>query len=85
MNRAHERFGHLGRNTMSQNIKKLFNWPNMFSDIAQHCKSCDTCQRYTKSNPKPCPMQEREVISILSQRICIDIVGHFQKARGGYE
>ena len=58
MNLAHERFGHLGQNTMSQNIKKHVHWPNMFSDIAQHCKSCDTCQRYTKSNPKPFPMQE---------------------------
>ena len=82
---AHERFDHWGRNKMSQCIRKLFYWPSMFSDIAKHCRSCDTCQRRTKIMPKPCPVQEREVVSIPFERVCIDLVGSFPKAKGGFE
>ena len=67
LNLSHERFGYLGRYKMSQSIKKLFHRPNMFTDIAKHCKSCDICQKHIKNNPKPCPMQEREVVSVPSE------------------
>ena len=70
---------------MSQRIKRLFHWPNMFTDIAKHCNSCDVCQNHTKTNPKPCPMQEQEVVSVPSERICIDFMGSFPKPKGGLE
>ena len=82
---AHEKFGHRGRNKVTESIKKLFYWPNMYSEITKHCKSCEVCQKYTKVHPKLCPMQEREVISVPSERVCIDIVGPFPKGKGGFE
>ena len=83
MSVTHERFGHLGRNKMAYNIKQLFYWPQMFSDIADHCKMCNKFQKHKKKNPKQCPMQEREVVSVPSESVCVDIVGLFPTAKGG--
>ena len=70
---------------MTQDIRKLFHWPSMTTDIAKHCRTCDVCQRHTKMQPWACPMQEKEVISVPSEYICIDLVGPFPKAKGGFE
>ena len=34
--------------------------------------------------PKAMPMQECEVVSVPSERVCVDIVGPFPTARGGF-
>ena len=78
---AHERSGHRGRNKVTEAMRKLFHWPNMYSQVASHCRSSETCQKYTKANPKVCPIKEREVITITSDRVCIDLVGPFPKPR----
>ena len=49
-----------------------------------YCKSCDKCQKHTKQSPKHMPMQEREVVSVPSERVCVDIVGPFPTAKGGF-
>ena len=81
---AHEHFGHAGRNKMCLHIKRFFYWPSMTVDVLKHCKSCDKCQRYNKQNPKPMLMQEREIITLPSERVCVDIVGPFPTAKGGF-
>ena len=53
---AHEIFG---QNKTTQDVKRLFHWPSMTSDIAKYCHSCDVCQRHTKVQPNACPMQEK--------------------------
>ena len=30
-------------------------------------------------------MQEREVLTVLSERVCVDLVGPFPKAKGGFQ
>ena len=42
------------------------------------------CQKHTKAMPKPMPMQECEVVSVPSERVCVDIVGPFPTAKGGF-
>ena len=78
MTMANEKFGHQGRNKMVLHIRKLFYWPSMTTDIARHCKSCDVCQRHTKAHQKVHTMQEREVVSVPSERVFIDLVGPFR-------
>ena len=68
---------------MISHLRKLFHWPSISVDVAQHCKLCRVCQRHTKKNPKSLSMQEREVITVPSERVCVDLVGPFPKARGG--
>ena len=80
---SHEKFGHLGRNKMTAHLRKLFYWPSLTSDVGKHCRSCDTCQKYAKYAPKVLPMQEREVVTVPSERICVDLVGPLPTAKGG--
>ena len=53
--------------------------------MAKHCRSCDTCQKFTKQSPKVLPMQEREVVTVPSERVCVDLVGPFPTAKGGFQ
>ena len=83
MSLAHESFGHAGRNKMCQHIRRFFYWPSMTSNVAKHCKSCDTCQKQDKQLPKRMLMQNREIVTVPSERGCIDLVGPFPMAKGG--
>ena len=80
---SHEKFGHPGRNKMTGHLRKLFCWPSLTSDVARHCRSCDTYQKHTKQSPKVLPMQEREVVTVPSERVCVDLVWPFPTAKGG--
>ena len=82
---VHEQFGHPGRNKMTGHLRKLFYWPSWTSDVARHCRSCDTCQKFTKQNPSVLPMQEREVVTVPSERVCVHLVGPFPTAKGGFQ
>ena len=51
----------------------------------RHIKSYPQCKTMDKSMPKPMYMQEREVVTVPSERVAIDLVGPFPTARGGYQ
>ena len=82
LNLAHDRFGHRGRNKVYKDLCSHFYWPSMSVDVAEHVKSCHTCQMQSKSKPKPNHMKEREFRTVPSERVAIDIVGPFPKAKG---
>jgi len=82
---GHERSGHLGKNKVGKDLSRSFCWPSMYSDIAQHCRSCSVCQKYSKSKPRHTPIVEREIVTIPYERIAIDLVGPLPKARGEFE
>ena len=81
---AHENFGHAGRNKMCLQIRKYFYWPSMNSDVSTHCKSCVICQKRDKQLPKQMIMRPREVVTVPSERVEIDIVGPFPVVKGGF-
>ena len=81
---THDRFGHAGRNRMTQYIRRYFYWPSLTADSAKHVKLCETCQKADKSAPKKMMMQTRELVSVPSERVAIDIVGPFPVARGWF-
>ena len=85
LNLAHDRFGHRGRNKVYKDISSHFYWPSMSVDVAEHVRSCHTCQMQSKIKPKPNPMKEREILTVPSERVAIDIVGPFPKAKGGFQ
>ena len=70
---------------MSQYIKKYFYWPSMTVDAAKHIRSCNTCQRADKTSPKRMWMQKRELVSMPSKPVAIDIVGPFNVAKGVFK
>ena len=57
----------------------------MSVDVTKHIKSCHMCQLQSKTKPKNNPMKEREILTIPSERVAIDIVGPFPKAKGGFQ
>ena len=85
MTLAHDQFGHRGKNKVAKDLARLFYWPCLWRDVAENCRSCHKCQEFNKAKPRHNPMVEREVITIPSERVCVDIVGPLPKARGGFE
>ena len=84
MTLAHDKFGHLSRNSVVTHIAKSFYWPTLWRDVRTHIQACDTCQRTTKVNPKRAPMVQREVVTVPFERVSIDLVGPLPKSKGGF-
>ena len=81
---THENFGHTGRIKMGEHICRYFYWPSITADSIKHIKSCVVCQKKDRTNPKPMIMQAREIITVPSERMAIDIVGPFPVAKGSF-
>ena len=79
---AHERNGHLGYRKVIAMLIKQFTWPNLSSDVTRHCKSCEICQRASKSGQKRVPMVERPVVTEPFEVIALDIVDPLPLGKG---
>jgi len=79
---SQKKFRHIGRNKMMSLLRKLIYWPSISVDVAKLCKSCSVCQKNIKQNPKVLPMQERDVVTVPSERVCGDLVGPLPRAKG---
>jgi len=76
---------HLGVNKTYQKILNHFYWPNLKKDVAEFCRSCDTCQIVGKPNqsiPKA-PLQPIPAFEEPFSRIIIDCVGPLPRTRSG--
>ena len=82
---AHEKSGLYARRKTQDLIRRSFLWPLLATDVTDHCKSCSTCQKMTKSGPCKAPMVRREIVSLPFEFIAIDIVGPFERGKGGYK
>ena len=77
--------GHLGVNKTYQKILNHFYWPNLKKDVAEFCRSCNTCQIVGKPNqsiPKV-PLQPIPAFEEPFSRIIIDCVGPLPRTRSG--
>ena len=70
---------------MYDHFRKYFYWLSLSSDVAQHFRSCETCQKQSKNQPTVLLMQEWEVVTVPSEQVCIDLLGPFPTAKGGYQ
>ena len=79
--------GHLGVRKTLRRILCHFYWPNVKREVAEYCKSCDTCQRVGKPNQgiHPAPLQPIPVIDEPFRKIEIDCVGPLPRTRRGNE
>ena len=82
---AHNHFGHQGRNKMVDLIRPFFYWPTITVDCLAHIRQCEVCQKMDKAVPKPCMMQDRELVSVPAERVAIDLVRPFPIATGGFK
>ena len=56
-------------------IRPFFYWPSITVDCLAHIRQCEVCQKMDKAVPKPCMMQERELVLVPAERVAIDLVG----------
>jgi len=80
-----EQFGHLERNKLSDQIRQFFYWLTITADAMRHIKTCEKCQKMDKTLPRKMYMQERELTTIPSERVAIDLAGPFPTAKGGFK
>ncbi len=45
--------GHIGRDKTYEMVSRQFWWPQLKESVAQHVKTCDSCQRVRQDNQKP--------------------------------
>jgi len=77
--------GHLGVNKTYWKILSHFYWPGLKKDVAEFCRSCNTCQIVGKPNqsiPKA-PLQPIPAFEEPFSRIIIDCVGPLPRTRSG--
>jgi hypothetical protein len=71
--------GHLGIETTYNKIKDKYYWNQMYDDIKEYIRTCNTCQRFGKPERNE-PLHSIEVIQPF-ERIGIDIVGPLPETR----
>lgn len=75
---AHEGLlaGHFSHRKTELRVKDKFHWPGLTTDIRDHCRSCDKCQRLgSKGRVKPVPLKQMPIITEAFSRVAIDLVG----------
>ena len=79
--------GHLGVRKTLKRILSHFYWPNVKKQVAEFCRSCDTCQRVGKPNQgvRPAPLEPIPVVDEPFRKIEIDCVGPLPRTRRGNE
>ena len=80
----HEESGHRGRDETANRCAQHFYWPSIVRTAASVRNSCDTCE---KRGPAPKPQKGLLVPAVAAypfQRVCVDFVGPWPVAKGGY-
>ncbi|GFX39205.1 retrovirus-related Pol polyprotein from transposon 412 [Trichonephila clavipes] len=68
--------GHLGVTKTKDRILRHFFWPNVYRDVEEFVKTCDSCQRVGKPRDKAkAPLKLVPIISEVFSKINIDTVG----------
>ena len=70
---------------MGNHIRQFFYWPSITADSMLHLKSCTKCQKMDKTLARRMSMQEREVVTLSSERVAEHLVRPFPMAKGGFE
>lgn len=56
----------------------------MTKEVFSYCRSCRACQLKSKYKPPKAPIVERPMLSEPFECMAVDIVGPYEKAKGGY-
>ena len=74
---AHDHLGHLGFRKAKNIIRKNFTWPNLNRDVIQYCRSCEMCQRCSRSPAGKAPLITRQVTTEPFEVMAFDLWAHF--------
>lgn len=77
--------GHVGRDKMSQTIKRFYKWNNMEQDIRDYVKKCAICERTKTTINTKVPMEISSLGEILFDHTFIDFVGPIPQSVNGHK
>ena len=69
-----------GKYTSGRKETQRFYWPTLCKDVADFCKSCETCQKTSRVKPQHAPLIP---LPIVEERIAMDIVGLLPRSSSG--
>ena len=75
--------GHLGKKKTTDRVLQRFYWPTLHRDIAEFCRTCESCQTASGRRAVRAPLIPLPIISQPFERIAMDIVGPLPKSRQG--
>ncbi|KAK4287334.1 hypothetical protein Pmani_039592, partial [Petrolisthes manimaculis] len=78
--------GHLGIRKTVARIRSCFYWPSLKRDVADYCRTCDTCQKMGKPNQslKVAPLIPIPHFGEPFERVQVDIVGPLPRTSNGH-
>ncbi|GKE65109.1 putative reverse transcriptase domain-containing protein [Tanacetum coccineum] len=77
---------HPGSDKMYQDLKPLYWWPNMKSDIAMYVSKCLTCVKVGDEHQKPFGLlQQPEILVWKWERITMDFLSGLPRTPSGYD
>ncbi|GJZ75439.1 putative reverse transcriptase domain-containing protein [Tanacetum coccineum] len=77
---------HPGSNKMYQDLKKLYWWPNMKSEIATYVSKCLTCAKVKTEHHKPSGLlQQTEIPEWMWEKITMDFVTRLPRTPSSYD
>ncbi len=80
---AHDNNGHLGPDKVHKMLAKYYTWPNMSTDVIDHCRQCDKRQRFSQYTPPKAPLVQRPILTEPFEVLAVDLVGPLPKGKGG--
>ena len=75
--------GHLGRKKAHARLAQRFYWPSMRQDVAEFCRSCGACQKFSQRKPARVPMIPLPVVDEPFSRVAMDLVDPLLRSRSG--
>ena len=75
--------GHLGKRKTIQRVTQRFYWPTISRDVAEFCRSCESCQLDSSRRASRAPLVPLPIISEPFRRIAMDIIGPLPKSPSG--
>ena len=76
--------GHLGEKRTLQRVYTQFHWPGVKGDVAEHVRSCDSCQRTSPKGRTPrFPMQFMPTVGEPFDVVGVDLVGPLPVSSSG--
>ena len=74
--------GHLGKKTAGRILHRFY-WSGLHQDVAQHCKTCEQCQKSSTRKGKKAPLVPLPIIDEPFRRIAMNIVGPLPRSSSG--
>ena len=75
--------GHLGRKKTYACLVQRFYWPSIRQDVAEFCRRCGACQKFSQRKPARVPMIPLPVMDEPFSRVAMDLVGPLPRSRSG--